>query len=110
MYKLIDGDSREFELKGTTARVKKELAELGVKEMDADIDGLVKKLTSKPEELLKFCKVLFRGDFDKVNAEDIDQTVVQEGLIDFFLRPIMLVYKYDSYTNHLNLPTQETGK
>ena len=114
-YEIIEG--KKYSLKGTTARVEQELAELGItsdfvevddspesKDKDPDV-ALQKILQEGGDKLIRLCNAIFRQpDFKKEDALDIDKSVVREAMMDFFMRDLVTIAKYSDFLQTSILP------
>lgn len=92
-YIVVDNDeSRKYTLKGTTARVEKELQELGLVADGADADKILTEILGDGNKLLKLCNAIFRGTpFTQNDLLDIDKHAVKEGVLDFFYKDVLLL-------------------
>lgn len=111
-YNIIE--DRNYLLKGTTARVEQELAELGLSNDFVVIDDDPETETKNPDlvlqtilkdggdDLIRLCNAIFKqSDFQAKDAQDIDKSAVREAVMDFFMRDLVLIGKYLSFSKTL---------
>ena len=103
-----------YSLKRTTARTEQKLAELGlsseIAKTDDDPEAEVKNsdtvlqdiLKEGGEKLTQLCNIIFINcELKEEDALDIDKSAVREAVMDFFMRDLLLIGKYLSYSKTL---------